>query len=179
MADTAIDKADRKRAALLDRLVDHVLDHGLSNASLRPLAAAVGTSDRMLIYYFGDKATLIASILTHGAGRMAAALDQAMPASRRPWREVDRELHQLILSEQLWPFMKLGIEIAARAAFGDEICKLIGGQIFGGFVDWIASRIDVEGEEGYRLAAQMLRDKDAAAMLQAVGLERINDLLAP
>ena len=48
-------EASDKRAALIDKLADHVLADGLLHASLRPLAKAVGTSDRMLLYYFKDK----------------------------------------------------------------------------------------------------------------------------
>jgi hypothetical protein len=33
---------------LLDRVTDYVLEHGLIGLTLRPLAAAIGTSDRML-----------------------------------------------------------------------------------------------------------------------------------
>jgi len=41
-----------RREDLLDRVTDHVLEHGLIGLTLRPVAAAIGTSDRMLIYHF-------------------------------------------------------------------------------------------------------------------------------
>ena len=37
-----------RRDAVLEGVVDHLLEHGLGHASLRSLAAAVGTSDRTL-----------------------------------------------------------------------------------------------------------------------------------
>lgn len=43
--------------------IAYVLDHGLADLSLRPLAAAVGTSARMLIYYFGSKEGLLTEVL--------------------------------------------------------------------------------------------------------------------
>ena len=43
-------RTDKDRTRLLDRLAAHVIAHGLSAASLRPLAKAAGTSDRMLMY---------------------------------------------------------------------------------------------------------------------------------
>jgi AcrR family transcriptional regulator len=41
-------KSDDKRDALLDSMADFVLTHGLSAASLRPLAKAAGLSDRII-----------------------------------------------------------------------------------------------------------------------------------
>ncbi|MGQ5640611.1 MULTISPECIES: TetR/AcrR family transcriptional regulator [unclassified Streptomyces] len=52
-----------KRRALVDRVRAYVLRHGLTDLSLRPLAQALGTSDRMLLYYFGTKERLIAEAL--------------------------------------------------------------------------------------------------------------------
>jgi len=42
-------RTDRRQAAL-ERMADHLLREGMTGASLRPLAAAAGTSDRMLLY---------------------------------------------------------------------------------------------------------------------------------
>jgi AcrR family transcriptional regulator len=44
---------------LLEQATDHVLEHGLIGLTLRPLAAAIGTSDRMLIYHFGSRDALV------------------------------------------------------------------------------------------------------------------------
>ena len=70
------------RSLMLDAMADHVLGHGLNTASLRPLAQAAGTSDRMLIYHFGSKDALIAALLEHLAARMAAGLSSALPPRR-------------------------------------------------------------------------------------------------
>jgi AcrR family transcriptional regulator len=53
----------KRRAALAEAATDHVLEHGLLGLSLRPLAAALGTSDRMLLYHFADKDDLVATVL--------------------------------------------------------------------------------------------------------------------
>jgi AcrR family transcriptional regulator len=46
------------RAELLEKVVDYLLKHGLVDLSLRPLAAALRTSPRMLLYFFGSKEQL-------------------------------------------------------------------------------------------------------------------------
>lgn len=52
-----------RRAELLDRIVDYVAESGLADLSLRPLAKAVGSSPRVLLYYFGSKEDLVVEIL--------------------------------------------------------------------------------------------------------------------
>ncbi|ANP52318.1 AcrR family transcriptional regulator [Streptomyces griseochromogenes] len=52
-----------KRRDLLDRIRDYLLQNGLADLSLRPLARALGTSDRMLLYYFGTKERMVAEAL--------------------------------------------------------------------------------------------------------------------
>ena len=46
-----------RRDELAEAATDYVLEHGLIGLSLRPLAAALGTSDRMLLYHFGARTT--------------------------------------------------------------------------------------------------------------------------
>lgn len=57
-----------RRAQLLDRLLDYSTSHGLSEVSLRPLAGAVGSSPRMLLYFFGSKEELVREVLRHSRG---------------------------------------------------------------------------------------------------------------
>jgi AcrR family transcriptional regulator len=52
-----------RRAELLDAAYAYALEHGLAGMSLRPLAAAAGTSPRVLLYLFGSKDELIKEIL--------------------------------------------------------------------------------------------------------------------
>ncbi len=52
-----------KRAELLAAVVRYIAEHGLADLSLRPLAAELGTSSRMLIYYFTTKEELLVQAL--------------------------------------------------------------------------------------------------------------------
>jgi AcrR family transcriptional regulator len=54
------------RAELLRKVVDYVLDNGLGyGVPLRPLAKAVHTSPRMLLYYFGSKEKLMGEVVRY------------------------------------------------------------------------------------------------------------------
>ncbi|HEX6464305.1 MAG TPA: TetR/AcrR family transcriptional regulator [Vicinamibacterales bacterium] len=48
-----------RRDELLDSAAAYLLRHGVAGMSLRPMAAAIGTSARLLIYHFGTKERLL------------------------------------------------------------------------------------------------------------------------
>ena len=65
---------ETRRDALLAACTDHVLAEGLIGLSLRPLAKAVGTSDRMLIYHFGNRDGLVAAVIDEATSRSVSHL---------------------------------------------------------------------------------------------------------
>jgi len=54
-----------RRAELLAKLVEYSRRHGLADMSLRPLAAAVGSSPRVLLYFFTSKDQLVREVVAH------------------------------------------------------------------------------------------------------------------
>lgn len=52
-----------RKIELLEAAYRYVLAHGLSDLSLRPLAAAIGTSPRVLLFLFGSKDGLVRALL--------------------------------------------------------------------------------------------------------------------
>ncbi|MHB1445937.1 MAG: TetR family transcriptional regulator [Acidimicrobiales bacterium] len=62
-AKTASAKTASAKAQLLDAVVDHALDRGIADQSLRSIAEAVGTSHRMLIHHFGSKEGLLVAVI--------------------------------------------------------------------------------------------------------------------
>jgi AcrR family transcriptional regulator len=48
---------------LRDAIVEYLIEHGLTDLSLRPLAKAVGSSPRVLLYYFGSKEQMVIRVL--------------------------------------------------------------------------------------------------------------------
>jgi AcrR family transcriptional regulator len=169
--------AQARREALLDRLADQVLAQGLAASSLRPLARAAGTSDRMLLYYFKDKADLMSAILERLAERLGAQLHATVGGDRLPFDGLRGELLQLTASAALWPYMRLWLEIAALAARGDPLYRQIGGAIARGFLAWGAARLDCEIEAARETqAAWLLADVESALLLKSVGLEDVSRL---
>ena len=51
------------RERLLAAVLGYVTEHGFSDLSLREVAAAIGTSHRMLIYHFGSREGLLVAVV--------------------------------------------------------------------------------------------------------------------
>lgn len=167
-------KAQRKRAAIADRLADFVLAQGLPGASLRPLAAAAGISDRMLLYYFEDKPAIIAAVLGVVTARLAAELGALAEHAPPSAAALEHELATRVTSAALWPYMCVWLEVAALAARGDPLFVAVGSRIAGGFRDWIATVLGKGDPAGHASAAErILLAVEGRAVLHAVGL-RLN-----
>ncbi|PSJ30658.1 TetR family transcriptional regulator [Streptosporangium nondiastaticum] len=60
-----------RREELLNAAMNYVGEHGLATLTLRPLAAALGTSDRMLVYHFGSREGLVVALLDRAFADLA------------------------------------------------------------------------------------------------------------
>ncbi|ABL80496.1 MULTISPECIES: TetR/AcrR family transcriptional regulator [unclassified Nocardioides] len=60
----------KRRDALLDAAVDHVIDHGLAGLSIRNLADALGVAHNTLTYHFGSRAELLQALFSRLAQRI-------------------------------------------------------------------------------------------------------------
>jgi AcrR family transcriptional regulator len=109
---------ESRRDVLLAACTDHVLTEGLIGLSLRPLAAAVGTSDRMLIYHFGSRAGLVAEIIDESTNRSVAYLG-GLAASRTVRAGVLR-LWQAYTEPPLYACNLIYVQAAASGYLGQE-----------------------------------------------------------
>jgi len=92
-------KASPRRAELLDRAYQFVLDNGLTGLSLRPLAAATGTSPRVLLYLFGSKEGLVRELLERMRREQLALLVSGLGARPDPAGD---QLGTTELVERMW-----------------------------------------------------------------------------
>ncbi|MEU0392722.1 TetR/AcrR family transcriptional regulator [Streptomyces sp. NPDC006208] len=73
-----------KRADLLHQVREYVARNGLVDLSLRPLARSLGTSDRMLLYYFGSKERLVTEALAVDERRPLLRFREVLDSSGAP-----------------------------------------------------------------------------------------------
>ncbi|WP_028639093.1 TetR family transcriptional regulator [Nocardioides sp. URHA0032] len=107
-----------RREELLDQVTDHVLAQGLIGLTLRPLAAAIGTSDRMLIYHFGSRDALVSAVVARASDRATGCV-RALPAAPSVRSAVNR-LWVAYGEEPLDSCLDVYVQAAATGLFGSE-----------------------------------------------------------
>jgi AcrR family transcriptional regulator len=105
------------KAKLLDAAVDHILEHGLTDLSLRELATAIGTSHRMLIYHFGSREGLVVAVIqsVEEAQRIAFA---DLETERLSPADAMRAMWRRFTDPALAPHERLFFEIYGQALQG-------------------------------------------------------------
>jgi AcrR family transcriptional regulator len=68
-----------RRDELLERAYAYVLEHGLAELSLRPLARAIGSSPRVLLFLFESKEALVRALLARARRDELEMLERLAP----------------------------------------------------------------------------------------------------
>jgi AcrR family transcriptional regulator len=92
-----------RQVELLEAAYRYTLTHGLAQLSLRPLAAAIGSSPRVLLYLFGSKDGLVRALLARARAEeleLLADLDAERPGGSD---SDDNRLGQV--AERLWTWL--------------------------------------------------------------------------
>jgi AcrR family transcriptional regulator len=103
------------RERLLARAVDWTLTHGVAGLTLRPLAKALGTSDRMLIYHFGSKDALVDAVLLTANQRLLAGLDPQPLTAEGTVPALVTGLWSQLSTEEAEPYLRLYFEVYGLA----------------------------------------------------------------
>jgi AcrR family transcriptional regulator len=159
-----------QRQAFLSGAVEHVLRHGASGLSLRPLAAALGTSDRMLLYYFGSREHLLETVLDSVGDGLVAALSEAVPVGRSRPEVLLRAVWSIARDPGVEPVLRLYVETVGQAAAQVAPFPAVARRVAGRWLTWAQDRVDVPVAEQQDAAAALLASVDGLLVLHfAVG----------
>ncbi|WP_219892504.1 TetR/AcrR family transcriptional regulator [Aquisediminimonas profunda] len=159
---------DEQRERVVEKLSAHLLANGLAKMSLRQLAAAAGVSDRMLLYYFEDKAEVLSASLERIAGQMMASLERALPEGQ-VFHVADFVSRAAGVAGQpeMRGFMRLWVEVIAAAARNEVPFAAISNQIIFGFQAWVESRLDLpDGVDRAGVALAIIALIDGLALIE-------------
>lgn len=159
---------DEQRERVLEALTVHLLATGLSQTSLRQLAGAAGVSDRMLLYYFADKAEVMTRVMERLVNRMTQQLDAAIPegAGLTP-AALMAQAGRFVLDQDFIPYMRLWLEVVGAAARNEAPFADISRQVTHGFLDWIGQRLDEpSGPAREGIAAMILALVDGLVLVE-------------
>jgi AcrR family transcriptional regulator len=125
--------------------MEHVAEHGVGDLSLRGLAAALGTSHRMLIYHFGSREGLLIEVIRAVEAQQRAALQQLLQDPESTPEETMRRMWRRVAEPALWPNERLFFEIYAQALQGSAYAL----PLLDGIVDfWVEPLTALAVEQG-------------------------------
>jgi len=144
---------------------------GIGEMSLRELAAAIGTSHRMLIHHFGSKDGLWLEIVREVEARQRQLMAETVLSTGAPTAEQLRAWWKHISDPSLWPNARLFFELYARGLQGSEPAA----QLLAGVVDdWAAPGARAMMAQGIPAARARAQSRLGVAVIRGLLL----DLLA-
>lgn len=170
MSEDAIDgrtaRWQHRKPELLHMATEYVLDHGVSNLTLRPLAAHLGVTITTVIRQFGSKQELVQLIFEQISAKLVASLNEDPELAGQP---------AIVIAETLWErwlaienrrefllfFELYGVALREREQYG---------WFFSSAVDeWVSLISDTLQSEGY--AADISQTKASALLALLRGLQ--------
>jgi AcrR family transcriptional regulator len=149
-------QTDGPRARLLDLIVEHVTEAGITDLTLRSLAAAIGTSHQLLNYHFGGRDELIGAVMSSLRADMVT--DLRTIAARRDgglldvWRALSEPTPRHLLL-----FQCIGLALTDPNHYGDFASDIL--------QDWMSATQPLLVERGLDPAgAETLATLVVAAM---------------
>jgi AcrR family transcriptional regulator len=129
----------RRRDELLQAAAGYLLKHGVAGMSLRPMAEAIGTSARLLIYHFGAKERLLVEAMgiirvQARAGVEAMLRDAAVDDERGDLGDLVRGFWRWCTAGRNRPYLRLLFEVHGLAL---QYPKTYAGYLEGSVKHWI------------------------------------------
>jgi AcrR family transcriptional regulator len=106
------------RQRLLEAAIEHIATRGVTDLSLRELAAAIGTSHRMLIHHFGNREGLWVEVIRAVEQHQRDSLATIVPDPAASGGDAMRQWWRHISDPALWPTERLFFELYGQALQG-------------------------------------------------------------
>jgi AcrR family transcriptional regulator len=159
------------REGLLRDTIAYVAEHGIGELSLRHLAAAIGTSHRMLIYHFGSRDGLLVEVVRAMEEQQRATFAELGREPATSAADLGRRMWQRLIDPAVVPFERLFFEIYGQALQGRPYAQPL---LDGVVEDWLAPLAEFLVREGMDPEAARVRARLALAITRGLLL----DLLA-
>jgi AcrR family transcriptional regulator len=156
---------------LLADTVEYLATHGAGDISLRQLAAALGTSHRMLIYHVGSKEGLLIEVVRTMEQRQRAVFAELELDPDASGPDIARQYWQRLTDPAMWPYERLFFEMYGRALQGDPCAT----PLLEGIVEsWLEPLTEWNRRQGIPLPAAQATTRLGVAVARGLLL----DLLA-
>jgi AcrR family transcriptional regulator len=157
------------RDEMLEAAIRLVLADGVSALTFGRVAAEVGTSDRMVVYYFPTKAELIVGVVTAIGAQLQATLEVAFGPDPLDADELMRRAWPVLASERAAGIFSRFFEVIGLSLAGQAPYTVLAPALLDGWIDWLAARVDAPTPARQRaIAASIVARLDGLLLLQSV-----------
>jgi AcrR family transcriptional regulator len=134
-----------RREELLELAYRYVLEHGIGDLSLRPLAKAIGSSPRVLLFLFGSKDQLVRALLSRARQDEYGLVDELRASRSADMGAVGARVWTWLAAPEHRGLLVLWTESYARALIAPD-------GAWGGFAtetvrDWLVLLAEAQPEE--------------------------------
>jgi AcrR family transcriptional regulator len=159
------------RERLLATVIDHIQHTGTTDLSLRQLAAAIGTSHRMLIYHFGSREGLLVAVVRAVEEAQRGFLAGLMADQSLSQVEIMRTLWKRLTDPTLSANERLFFELYVQALQGQPGTR----ELLDDVVDsWVEPAAAIAAERGFDVGKARADTRLGVAVVRGLLL----DLLA-
>ena len=123
MASVAPQSGSDPKLQLLERAIGYLAEHGIGDISLRELAAALGTSHRMIIYHFGSKEGLFLAVVQEAENRQRRLLANLFGSDTPDFAVSAWRFWQQLRVPELAPLERLFFELYGQALQGRSYAR--------------------------------------------------------
>lgn len=163
--------SSKRQMELLDAAYSYVLEHGIADMSLRPLASAIGSSPRVLVFLFGNKDGLVRALLAR-ARRDERALLDGLSGETAGLGAAVQEIWGWLAADEHRNLLRLWVEAYARSLVDPD--GAWSGFALGTVRDWLTLLSEYQPPDERDTVAGESRRTAALAILRGALL----DLLA-
>ncbi|MEY3806756.1 MAG: hypothetical protein RIR69_1568 [Actinomycetota bacterium] len=155
------------RDDMVAAIANVTLRDGVSKLTFRNVAEELGTSDRMVVYYFPAKEDLVLAAVAALSSRMQLLLEEAFGNDRRSPDELIESAWPVLKKKNADRIFRVFLELVGLSVSGIGPYDRITHNILDEWADWLAERVDAPNQpERRRLALGVIARVDGLLLLR-------------